>query len=63
METKRVSPIVDVIMLLIACTTSLILIKIPAVISFKELEYDFYLKNAAIIVFFGSTNAIGRRFS
>jgi len=53
MKTKRVSPVIDVIMLLIACITSLILIKIPAFIPFKELEYDFYLKNAAMIVFFG----------
>lgn len=53
METKKVSPVVDVILLLIACITSLLLIKIPAIIPFKTLEYDFYLKNAAMIVFFG----------
>lgn len=53
METKKVSPVSDVIMLLIACITSLLLIKLPIVIPFKELEYDFYLKNAAMIVFFG----------
>ncbi|MCX6307504.1 MAG: DUF4173 domain-containing protein [Bacteroidia bacterium] len=53
MDTKKVAPVVDVIMLLIACLTSLVLIKIPALIHLKELEYDFYLKNAPMIVFFG----------
>jgi hypothetical protein len=53
METKKVSPIVDVIFLLIACILSLLLIKIPAYLPIKDLENDFYLKNAAMIVFFG----------
>jgi len=53
MKTKKAAPVVEVIMLLIACLTSLVLIKIPAAIPLKELEYDFYLKNAPMIVFFG----------
>jgi len=53
METKKVSPIVDVIALLFACVISLLLIKIPAILQNNGLEYIFYLKNAAMIVFFG----------
>jgi len=44
---------VEVVMLVIACVVSLILIKIPILMKPNSLEYMFYLKNAAMIVFFG----------
>lgn len=53
METKKVSPVVDVIALLFACFISLLLIKIPAILQNSRLEYIFFQKNAAMIVFFG----------
>jgi hypothetical protein len=53
METKKNVSAIDVIVLLIACVISLLLIKIPAILQLNAHEEEFYLKNGALIVFFG----------
>ena len=54
METRKIAPGVEVVMLLIACVVSLLLIKVPVLLQPNEaLEYMFYVKNGAMIVFFG----------
>lgn len=53
METKKNAPIVEVMMLLLACTLSLLLIKIPHLLQLTGQQEAFYAKNAAMIVAFG----------
>jgi len=50
---KSITPIRDLIMLLIACFATCLLIKIPSILPLNQTEADFYLKNGAMIVFFG----------
>ena len=53
METKKNAQMIEVIELLIACVISLLLIKIPAILQLTAHEDEFYLKNGALIIFFG----------
>ncbi len=53
METKKNAPILEVLVLLIACVLSLLLIKIPAILQIDAQQESFYERNAALIVFFG----------
>lgn len=53
METKKNDPIVEVLVLLIACVLSLLFIKIPTILQMDAQQESFYERNAALIVFFG----------
>lgn len=55
METKKNAPIIEVLMLILACTLSLLLIKIPHLLQLSGQQEAFYAKNTALIVAFGMT--------
>ncbi len=50
---KSRASIRDLIILLIACFTTCLLIKLPSIFTLPQTESDFYQKNGALILFFG----------